>query len=154
MIRKARNEDVPGIRQFLANREEHGIIPRPLAYIYGHLRDYHIFSGNLSQPKIVGMAALHICWDGVAEIRSLAVRARCRGKGIGRKLVEECLAEALCLGINEVFLLTLVPQYFSQFGFEIVKRDEIPVVAWADCVHCTRFPECNEIPMIKNLYPF
>ena len=140
MIRKARNEDVPEIRQFLANREEHGIIPRPLAYLYDHLRDYFIFCGNLAQPKIVGVAALHICWDGVAEIRSLAVRSRCQGKGIGKQLIEECLLEAGALGMKQVFLLTLIPQYFHKFGFKTVFRNALPCpLPGPDCINASSF---------------
>jgi len=150
VIRHARNEDVPAIRQFLTNQEEHGIIPRPLAYLYDHLRDYQIYGGNLG-PRILGVAALHICWEGTAEIRSLIVRSSHRRKGIGRALVGECLAEAGLLGMREVFLLTLIPEYFQRFGFRVVTREELPPVAWADCVHCVKFPGCNETPMLKEV---
>lgn len=151
MIRKARSEDIPEIRQFLQNKEEHGIIPRPLSYLYSHLRDYFIYRGGLVGPRIAGVAALHPCWDGVAEIRSLAVQSKRQRQGIGAMLIEECVTEAGLLGIRKVFLLTLIPVYFEQFEFKVVTREELPPVAWADCVNCIKFPGCNETPMIKTL---
>ena len=148
MIRKARIDEVPEIRRFLEDREQHGIIPRPLAYLYAHLRDFCVRPTSI---ELAGVAALHICWEGVGEIRSLAVRPSWQGKGIGKELVGDCLTEAVGLGLTRVFLLTLIPEYFYKFGFRVVTRDDLPPIAWADCVNCVKFPNCNETPMILDL---
>ena len=150
MIRKAKIHEVPEIRRFLAEFTlEGGILPRTLADLYGQLRDYFVYRED--QGPLIGVGALHICWAGLGEIRSVAVTPEHRGRGIGSRLVTTCLAEARVLGLSEIFLLTLVPDFFQRFGFKVVSREELLPIVWADCVNCVKFPDCDEIPMILNL---
>lgn len=150
MIRKAKIHEVPEIRRFLAEFSlDGGILPRTLADLYGQLRDYLVFRED--RGPIIGVAALHICWAGLGEIRSVAVSPEHRGRGIGSRLVKICLGEARDLGLSEVFLLTLVPDFFKPFGFKVVSREELLPIVWADCVNCVKFPDCDEIPMVLNL---
>ena len=74
-----------------------------------------------------------------------------RGRGLGKELVTTCLAEARVLGLSEIFLLTLVPDFFRQFGFKVVSREDLLPIVWADCVNCVKFPDCDEIPMLLEL---
>lgn len=152
MIRKALIHEVPEIRRLLTEFAQKGdILPRTLADLYGQLRDYCVFRED--QGPLLGVAALHICWEGLGEIRSLAVVPAHQRKGIGSNLVKSCLAEARALGLNQVFCLTLRPDFFKRFGFEIVSREELLPIVWADCVNCVKFPDCDEIPMMLNLEP-
>lgn len=152
MIRKAKTSEVPDIRQFLEDRRQHGIIPRSLAYLYSHVRDYFIIEGCADGHfcGVTGVAALHICWEGIGEIRSLSVRPDSQN-GRGSDLVAACLDEARKLRLLNIFLLTLIPDYFQRFGFRVVTRDDLPPIAWADCVNCIKFPNCNETPMVLHL---
>jgi amino-acid N-acetyltransferase len=150
MVRKAKIHEVPEIRRFLGEFTlEGGILPRTLADLYGQLRDYFVYRED--QGPLIGVGALHICWAGLGEIRSVAVALEHRGRGIGSRLVTTCLAEARVLGLSEIFLLTLVPDFFQRFGFKVVSREELLPIVWADCVNCVKFPDCDEIPMILNL---
>ena len=150
MIRKARIQEVPEIRRFLAEfTQDDGILPRTLADLYGQLRDYFVYRED--QGPLIGIAALHVCWAGLGEIRSVAVAPPHRGHGIGARLVETCLAEARTLGLSEVFCLTLRPEFFQRFGFKVVHRDELLPIVWADCVNCVKFPDCDEVPMVLEL---
>ncbi len=152
MIRKALIHEVPEIRRLLTEFAQKGdILPRTLADLYGQLRDYCVFRED--QGPLLGVAALHICWEGLGEIRSLAVVPAHQRKGIGSNLVKSCLAEARALGLNQIFCLTLRPDFFKRFGFEIVSREELLPIVWADCVNCVKFPDCDEIPMMLNLEP-
>ena len=150
MIRKAKIHEVPEIRRFLGEFTlEGGILPRTLADLYGQLRDYFVYRED--QGPLIGVGALHICWAGLGEIRSVAVTPEHRGRGIGSRLVTTCLAEARVLGLSEIFLLTLVPDFFRRFGFKVVSREELLPIVWADCVNCVKFPDCDEIPMLLDL---
>jgi amino-acid N-acetyltransferase len=150
MIRKAKIHEVPEIRRFLGEFSlDGGILPRTLADLYGQLRDYFVYRED--QSPIIGVAALHICWAGLGEIRSVAVMPEHRGRGIGKELVTTCLAEARVLGLSEIFLLTLVPDFFKPFGFKVVSREDLLPIVWADCVNCVKFPDCDEIPMLLEL---
>jgi len=150
MIRKAKIQEVPEIRRFLVEfSQDGGILPRTLADLYGQLRDYFVFRKDTG--PILGIAALHICWAGLGEIRSVAVLPSHRGRGIASALVETCLAEARGIGLSEIFLLTLVPEFFQRFGFRVVLREDLLPIVWADCVNCVKFPDCDEIPMLLDL---
>ena len=150
MIRKAKINEVPEIRRFLGEfSQDGGILPRTLADLYDQLRDYYVY--RLDQGPILGIAALHICWAGLGEIRSVAVAPSHRGQGIASNLVEICLHEARTIGLSEIFLLTLVPEFFQRFGFKVVSREDLLPIVWADCVNCVKFPDCDEIPMLLDL---
>jgi amino-acid N-acetyltransferase len=150
MIRKAKIQEVPEIRRFLVEfSQDGGILPRTLADLYGQLRDYYVYRQD--QGPLLGIAALHICWAGLGEIRSVAVVPSHRSRGIASRLVETCLAEARVIGLSEIFLLTLHPGFFQRFGFREVSREELLPIVWADCVNCVKFPDCDEVPMLLDL---
>lgn len=148
MIRKARVADVKEIRRILrefANRGE--LLLRTMGELYSQIRDYYIYQDESDGP-IQGVAALHVCWEDLAEIRSLAVPEPYQRRGIGSQLVEMCLSEALALGLERVFVLTYRPEFFARFGFKIIDKNILPHIVWADCVRCPKFPDCDEIAML------
>jgi amino-acid N-acetyltransferase len=150
MIRKARINEVPEIRRFLVEfSQDGGILPRTLADLYGQLRDYYVYRED--HGPILGIAALHICWAGLGEIRSVAVLPARQHQGIASHLVKTCLHEARGIGLSEIFVLTLVPEFFEHFGFRVVSREDLLPIVWADCVNCVKFPDCDEIPMLLDL---
>jgi amino-acid N-acetyltransferase len=94
---------------------------------------------------------LGICWKDLAEIESLAVSEALQGKGLGRKLVEACLHEARGLGLDKVFTLTYVPEFFVKLGFYEVDKSCLPHKIWADCLKCPKFPDCDETALMLQL---
>jgi amino-acid N-acetyltransferase len=82
MIRRATIADAESIQRLINQfAEEERLLPRSLSEIYDNLRDFSVFQGAGGQ--ISGVCALHICWEGLAEIRSLAVTTDGRKKGVG-----------------------------------------------------------------------
>jgi amino-acid N-acetyltransferase len=76
--------------------------------------------------RIVGCVGLEVYGE-CALLRSAAVADNLRGRGIGRMLVNEILAEAEREGVAAVYLLTTTAEnYFPAFGFERIRRSEIP----------------------------
>lgn len=148
LIRKARIKDVPAIRQILRRFAAKGeLLPRTLAELYSLIRDYYVYQETPDSP-IAGICALHVCWDALGELRSVAVVEEYQGRGIGSRLVETCLSEAITLGLEQVFVLTYRPSFFARFGFEIIDKNQLPHIVWADCVRCPKFPECDEVAML------
>ena len=83
MIRKATFMDVKAIQSLVNNYADSGqMLPRTLNELYEHLRDFHVYEENGS---LVGVCALHVSWDGLAEVRSLAVRQDRIKRGIGAR---------------------------------------------------------------------
>ena len=149
MIRKATIDDVKDIQALVNGYADQGqMLPRSLNELYEHLRDFSVFDEN---GAIVGVCALHISWDRLAEVRSLAVRKDRAGRGIGAQLVTACLKEAEALGAARVFVLTYQERFFSKLGFGPVDKKELPHKIWTDCLNCVKFPNCDETSLIIDL---
>jgi len=148
LIRKAIMEDVKKVHQLIEQYGEGSVIPRSLAELYEHLRDFYVY---LDGDQVVGVAALHIAWDDLAEVRSLVVHKEHREKEVGTVLVRACLNDARGLGIKNVFVLTYAPGYFKKLGFDEVDKSELPHKIWSDCVKCSKFPDCDETAMLIKL---
>ena len=151
LIRKARVEEVREIQKMLAIHAERGdLLPRSLSELFDNLRDTFVYMDD-NQSEIIGTCSMHICWEDLAEIRSLVVRESYRRKGIGKKLVEECISEAITLGLRRIFVLTYKAEFFRRLGFREVDKATLPHKIWADCIKCVKFPDCDEIAMIIEI---
>jgi amino-acid N-acetyltransferase len=149
MIRKARLRDVQEIQQLIKRYSTRGeMLPRSLSELYDNIRDIFV---SIQSRKVVGICALHVCWEDLAEIRSLAVEEKNRKEGIGTKLVKACLEEARVLGVKRVFALTYRPDFFERVGFKRVDKSVLPHKIWTDCLKCVKFPDCDEIAVVLEL---
>ncbi len=149
-LRKAKIQDVEPMHALLYEPGQRGeIIQRSRADLYASLRDFFVWISP--QGRLVGVGGLHITWEDLAEVRSLVVAEEFRGRGIGRRLVDACLDEAVMLGLRRVFVLTYRPDFFGRLGFKEVDKSALPHKVWFDCVHCVKFPECDEVAMIYEV---
>jgi len=149
MIRKAGIDDPPQLLPLINRFAAKGLmLPRSLGEIYETLRDFFVWEED---GRIIACVALHIAWDGLAEVRSLVVAEEAQGRGIGRRLVEACLEEAERLKVKRVFVLTYMPDYFARLGFVPYAKEDLPHKIWTDCVRCPKFPNCEEEAMIFDL---
>ena len=152
MIRNARMADIKAIYKLLNFfAEQDLLLGRSLSSLYDQLRDFKVYvvdEKDADGQVVAGAGALHVSWDNLAEIRSLAVADGMQGKGIGARLVRECLAEAEVLGITRVFTLTYQPNFFKKLGFKPIDKSQLPHKIWGDCIQCPKFPDCNEEALI------
>ena len=150
MIKKAVINEVTQIQRILNHYGDKGLLlPRSLSELYEHLRDFYVVTDDIG--KLVAVCALGLCWEELAEIRSLAVVENYQGKNYGVMLVEKCIEEARSLGLKKLFTLTYVPEYFKKLGFRVVDKSELPHKVWSDCLKCTKFPDCDETALIKEI---
>lgn len=148
-IRKAKIKDIKQIQELInAFAKRDLMLPRSLNELYEGLRDFWVAEEG---KKIAGCAALHISWDDLAEVKSLAVAEDKQKRGIGKKLVLTCLKEAAELGARRIFTLTYKPGYFKKFGFKEVKHSDLPHKVWAECINCCKFPDCQETALLLIL---
>ena len=139
--------DVQTIRSLINLYSQRGdMLPKALIEIYEHLRDFFVFTDE--DGNVLGCCALHLFWEDLAEIQSLAVGEADKQKGIGSALIA---AEARSLEINKVFTLTNKQAFFEKQGFQEIDRSELPHKIWAACVKCTKFPDCDEVALVHNL---
>jgi len=145
-IRPATVHDIRDIHRLLNDCARKGeLLPRSLNELYEGVRDFFVAE---SDAGVVGCSALQVSWENLAEVKCLAVGESCRGQGVGRKLVERCLQSAAALGIDTIFCLTYQPEFFRKLGFEVVDRSRLPHKVWGECVHCPKFPDCDETAMV------
>ncbi len=148
-IRQAKVSDIREIQPLINSyAEEDRMLPRSLSEMYEHVRDFFVADDG---GRVMGCGALNVCWEDLAEIKAVAVSREAGGAGVGTSIVKACLEEAVRLGIERVFVLTYIPEYFARFGFGEVPRDDLPHKIWAECIKCPKFPECGEVPMVKVL---
>jgi len=149
MIRKAQIGDVKEIQKLLLTFASRGdMLSRSLSELYESLRDFYVFE---EEGVLMGAAALHIVWEDLAEVRSVAVMEDAGRKGIGSQLVQACIAEARQIGLRRIFCLTYKPEFFGKQGFRLVDKSELPHKVWGDCIKCAKFPDCDENAMILDL---
>ncbi len=126
-----------------ANKGE--VLPRSLSEIYENIRDYFVVRQD---EKVIACAALHVNWEDLAEVKSLAVTREYQNKGIGDMMVDACLKEANELGITTIFCLTYAPDFFAKCGFALAEKKELPHKVWGECYRCPKFPDCDESALI------
>ncbi len=149
MIRQATINDVKTIQKTLEHYASKGLLlPRSLSDLYDNLRDFTIYEDG---GETFGVSALHVCWDDLGEIRSLAVLPPHTKQGIGRKLVLDCEKVAARLGLKKLFTLTYQESFFAGLGYKTIDKNQLPHKVWGDCLKCVKFPDCDEIAMIKEL---
>ena len=149
MIRKATISDVKTIQLLINQYADQGqMLPRSLNELCENLRDFSLYEEN---GALIGACALHISWEGLAEVRSLAVQPDRVKTGLGTKLVQHCLREAAELGAERVFTLTYQPGFFKKLGFTDIDKKELPHKIWTDCLNCVKFPDCDENALIIKL---
>jgi amino-acid N-acetyltransferase len=150
-VEKARTSDVPQIHRlinYFAEKDE--MLPRSLSELYENIRDCFVIREG---ERVIGCISLHIFWSDLAEIRSLAVTADMQEQGVGARLLQACLEEAEALGIPTIFCLTYKPAFFEPFGFSQVDKMELPRKVWTECYHCPKFPNCDEVALIRHSEP-
>lgn len=124
------------------------MLPRSLNELYENIRDFFVYEEG---GKVYGCCALHIDWENLSEIKSLAVAPSKSGKGVGKKLLGECIKEAKALKLKKIFALTYIPGFFEQFGFKVIDKADLPHKIWSECIKCIYFPGCKEIAVMREL---
>lgn len=151
MLRKARIGDVKTIHKMINESSSQGeMLPRSLMDIYGSLRDFFVYTEE--DHSVIGICAMNIIWENLAEIRSLYIDESYRIRGIGRMLVEACISEAITLELFRIFTLTYKEDFFKRLGFKRVDRASLSEKIWSDCFRCSKYPDyCDEVAMIIEL---
>ena len=149
IYRKAKFSDVEDILKLINDYAEQGLmLARARNTLYEGLREFILAE---EEGKVVGIAALHLVWDELAEIRALAVHPSKTKLGIGRQIVEMLTEEARELGVKTLFALTYQPGFFAKLNFKEVPKESVPHKMWKECINCPKFPNCDEIAMVKEL---
>lgn len=126
-VRPAKTKDVPAIRQLVdCYTPSRTLLAKATVTLYEDVQEFLVAEGaGGSAKEVLGCGALHVLWEDLAEVRTLAVDPQHVGGGVGAALLTELLGRAKELGIRKVFCLTFEREFFEKFGF--VEIDGAPV---------------------------
>ncbi|HBV96780.1 MAG: acetyltransferase [Peptococcaceae bacterium BICA1-7] len=149
IIRKARMCDVEEVHAMITYYADRGLmLARSRSLLYEGIREILIAEDH---GKLVGTGMLHIIWEDLAEIRSIAVHRDFQKSGIGRLLVDAFLCEARELKIPRVFALTYQAGFFAKCNFRVVPKESLSQKVWKECINCPKFPNCDEEAVVIDL---
>ena len=125
LIRRARTPDVRAIAGLVnINVESRRLLGKATVTLYEDVQEFWVAERAVG-GEVVGCGALHVMWEDLAEIRTVAVRPGLQGNGIGHRLVTALLGSAKEVGVRRVFVLTFATGFFARHGFEEI--DGAPV---------------------------
>ncbi len=141
--------DVEALYHLLSAYAKEGLmLPRARSVLYENLRDFVVAEVD---GEVVGAGALHFLWDKLAEVRSLAIAPEWAKKGLGREIVRRLEEDGRKFGVTMFFALTYQPGFFTACGYERAEKEMVPQKVWKECVYCPKYPDCDEIAMIKHI---
>ncbi|MFI0467592.1 amino-acid N-acetyltransferase [Saccharopolyspora sp. 5N102] len=126
-IRRARIADVRTIKSLVDAYAGEVLLAKELVTLYEDIQEFWV--AERAEPdgtgSVVGCGALHVLWEDLAEIRTVAVDPEAKGHGIGHRLVHQLVDLARELGLSRVFVLTFETEFFGRHGFRTI--DGAPV---------------------------
>jgi amino-acid N-acetyltransferase len=125
-IRRARTADVKAIRALVDTyTSDRRLLGKATVTLYEAVQEFWV-AVRADDERVVGCGALHVMWEDLAEIRTVAVAPECRGHKIGHRIVSELLEVARELGVARVFCLTFETRFFGSFGFAPIDGAPVP----------------------------
>ena len=116
-IRRARTADVPAVRALLDSYVRDGILlDKATVTLYEDIQEFWVAERD-EDAEVVACGALHVMWEDLAEVRTLAVHPGQRGKGVGHRVLAKLLHTARWLGVRRIFCLTFEVDFFIRHGF-------------------------------------
>lgn len=126
VVRRARTQDVRCIRELIDTYSpERRLLSKATVTLYEDVQEFWV-AERPDDGSVIGCGALHVMWEDLAEIRTVAVRPDCRGLGVGRRIVTRLLEVAREVGVSRVFVLTFETGFFGSFGFEEIDGAPVP----------------------------
>jgi len=124
IVRPARTADVRDIRRLVdAYTADGRLLAKTMVALYEDVPEFWVAE---RAGAVVGCGAVHVLWEDLAEIRTVAVDPSLRGYRIGHRIVEALLAAARQLGVRRVFVLTFETGFFGSFGFTPISGTPVP----------------------------
>jgi amino-acid N-acetyltransferase len=133
VIRNAIPKDVPAIRELVEPYAEKRIlIAKEAVTYYEAVQEFVVISNPENPRELYGCGALHVMWEELAEIRTLAVSQAHLGQGIGHTIVEHLLKRARAMELRHVFCLTFETKFFERHGFKEIEGTPVGVDVYAE----------------------
>jgi amino-acid N-acetyltransferase len=119
VIRPARTSDVKAIRELVDSYAAPGqMLSKETVTLYESVQEFTVAEDD---GVILGCGALHVLWDDLAEVRTVAVKKELHKKGIGHQILEKIIERARDVGVGRIFCLTFQTEFFGRHGFAVIE---------------------------------
>jgi amino-acid N-acetyltransferase len=148
-IRPARTQDIPGIRALIDTYTLGGrLLNKETVMLY---EDVQEFTVAVDAGNVVGCGALHVLWEDLAEVRTVAVVDTLKGQGVGHQILEAIIARARTVGVSRIFCLTFETAFFGRHGFEEIHGTPVDPDVYAELLRSydTGVAEFLDIESVK-----
>ena len=118
-IRPARTSDIKGIRRLIDSYSPQGrLLTKETVTLYESVQEFTV---AMDGDEVVGCGALHVLWEDLAEVRTVAVIEKLRGQGVGHQILESIISRSKEIGIKRLFCLTFETEFFGRHGFQVIE---------------------------------
>jgi N-acetylglutamate synthase-like GNAT family acetyltransferase len=149
-VRPARITDMREVEPLITRfANDNVMLPKSFDQLARSFREFVVATDE--GGRVLGCGALRVYNEELAEVCSLAVAEEFQGMGIGGLIVERLIENARELGLDEVFALTLRPDFFARLGFAVTPKENSPLKVWADCRSCPKLHACDEIAVGRKV---
>lgn len=132
-IRAAKSTDVKGIRKLIDTyAPQRRLLSKETVTLYESVQEFTVAIEN---GEVIGCGALHVLWEDLAEVRTVAVAENYRGQGIGHRLMEAIIARAREIGVKRIFCLTFETDFFGRHGFEEIHGTPVDPEVYTQLLH-------------------
>ena len=132
VVRRARAADIRAIRALVRPfAESRVLVSKDAVTYYESLQQFRVAELD---GEVVGCGALHVMWEDLAEVRTLAVSPRAKGAGVGSELLEALVQDARDLGLRRLFCLTFEVDFFTRHGFAPIEGQAVTPEVYAELV--------------------
>lgn len=128
LVRRARTPDVRAMKAVVDGYVGKVLLAKPLVTLYEDVQEFWVAELD---GRLVGCGALHVLWEDIAEIRTVAVAPDAAGAGIGGALVDRLVAVAKDLGLARIFVLTFETAFFARHGFREIQGTPVSPEVYA-----------------------
>ena len=129
-IRSARTSDIKGIRKLIDTYAIGGrLLTKETVTLYESVQEFTV---AIEDNEVVGCGALHVLWEDLAEVRTVAVLERLRGKGVGHQIMQAIEERAGAIGVKRIFCLKFETEFFGRHGFEEIQGTPVDADVYAE----------------------
>ena len=122
-VRSARTADVTTIKALVDGYAGRVLLAKEIVTLYESVQEFLVAEVD---GEVAGCGALHVLWEDLGEIRTVAVHPRTVGRGVGHAIVAALIERARALGLRRLFVLTFEERFFARHGFTEVDGTPVP----------------------------
>jgi amino-acid N-acetyltransferase len=130
-VRRARTGDIRAIASLVDTYAgDRILLGKERVTLYEDVQEFRV--AETGDGTIIGCGALHVMWEDLAEVRTLAVDPAYRRHGVGHRLVEALVGQARDLGVRRLFCLTFEVRFFTRHGFQVIDGTPVEPAVYAE----------------------